>query len=108
MPLPVQGCPSEKRRKPDQANDCIVVVLFGQASEPQTARSKAGAKALMLLLSKPGDFWGYSPASENDGRSENSLEKIGVPALPGFRPNIPQTLGFLGAIKGPENCLDSN
>jgi hypothetical protein len=94
------GAVVRKWHKPDLGSDDIVVVVFGRRANRKTARSRAGAIVLILLASKPGDFWGYSPASENEGHSESNLGKNVVSAHPSFWPHTAQTLGFREAHEG--------
>lgn len=80
------------RSKPNLANDGLVVLLFGRRANRESAPSKAGAKALILLLSKPRDFWSYSPVSENGQHSETNLHTQGAARLPSFWAHPLQTL----------------
>ena len=72
----------------------LVAVLVGEPTDTQTRDNWPAAKLLKSLGSKAGDFLSYSPALENVGHSESDFGRIGLAALPSFRRNTVQMLGF--------------
>jgi hypothetical protein len=69
-------------------------VLVGEPTDTQTRDNWPAVKLLKSLGSKAGDFLSYSPALENGGHSESNLLSMGAAALPSFRRNTVQMLGF--------------
>lgn len=72
----------------------LVAIFIGEAMGTQTSRRTGSANPLKLLAPKAGDFLCYSPASENSAHSESNLLPFGAGALPSFRRNTVQMLGF--------------
>jgi hypothetical protein len=69
-------------------------VLVGEPTDTQTRDNWPAAKLLTSLASKAGDFWRYSPALENVGRSESNLLLMNAIAIPSFLLHTAQMLGF--------------